>query len=990
MRTMTRFVALSAVLAVAASGCKGGGTVVEEDPPPPVTYTISGFVNLDSGPVLAGVTITLSGASSGSTTTNTGGYYSFSSLADGNYTVTPSRAGYTFAPTSRPATVSGASVSGLSFTATPPATYTISGAVTLASDGALAGVTVALSGTISHSTITDAGGQYSFSGLIDGNYTVTPSLGGYTFAPTSKAVTVSGSSVGNQDFSATPPPTYTISGSVNLSAGGRLGGVVVALSGPSPGTATTDASGQYSFSGLGNGGYTVTPTLGGYTFAPTSRSVTVNGSSAPSQDFTATAVVSTFKISGTMLGGARAGVTITLSGTPDRTAVTDASGNYAFTGVANGTYTLTPSLAGFTFSPVDRTVLVSGADLTGRDFTAFAVAGTHRISGTVSGAVTAGVTITLSGTPARTTTTDAAGAWSFAGIADGSYTVTPGKGGYSFSPASRSVTVGGADVTAQDFTATATNYEVIQVCGRVDYSGQKTGRVFVVVYGYFYGRNELLGGTSLPAAGPFCVHIQNFGSGSVGAMAWMDTLGIDRYNEAADPGIGYLANQPLPASGTTVDLGTVALSDPTPNLLPPTPSVEQVIPTDQGAAVVYQIAINNSQVEAADHYRIFWSALPNPGPSNKLGSLDVPAGPPFGIVRGLVNGSDYYFSVLAIRGARLSNQSAGVGPVRIGPPQGSVAIGGTLNFPSPPPGSNDLYVVAQQVAAGPAVPAVRAVRFPNPTSPLTYSIPVPDGAYQLAAFFDFGSDGIVKADEAVGLFFQDRSPLVTVSGANVTVPPLAIPTGSAVTGVATIREVTTSQGNTSTRTMLEFAVGSNRKVPVKATITAGPYISDPVDIGLVWNDYNPSVQFQQRWWPLSGSWTPVVGDAYTVEVTFADGTVETLPVAVTGLIENPPEQLSPLADATGVNRTPTFTWAVPAPLPTAEYVYSIDVRGFGSLPGWSYSPMPSSQTSVTYNADNSAYSGSVLQANWTWYWTISVTDRNGNVSRRTSSFTTVP
>ena len=331
-----------------------------------------------------------------------------------------------------------------------------------------------------------------------------------------------------------------------------------------------------------------------------------------------------------------------------------------------------------------------------------------------------------------------------------------------------------------------------------------------------------------------------------------------------------------------------------------------------------------------------------------------------------------------------------MGPVRIGPPQGSVAIGGTLNFPSPPPGSNDLYVVAQQVAAGPAVPAVRVVRFPNPTSPLTYSIPVPDGVYQLAAFFDFGNDGIVKADEAVGLFFQDRSPLVTVSGANVTAPPLAIPTGSAVTGVATIREVTTSQGNTSTRTMLEFAVGSNRKIPVKATVTAGPNLSDPVDIGLVWNDYSPSVQFQQRWWPLSGSWTPVVGDAYTVEVTFADGTVETLPVAVTGLIENPPEQLSPLADATGVNRTPTFTWAAPAPLPTAEFVYSIDVRGFGSLPGWSYSPMPSSQTSVTYNADNSAYSGSVLEANWTWYWTISVTDRNGNVSRRTSSFTTVP
>ena len=649
MRTMTRFVALSAVLVVAASGCKSGGSVVEEEPPPPVTYTISGFVNLDSGPVLAGVTITLSGASSGTTTTNAGGYYSFSNLDNGSYTVTPSRTGYTFAPTSRPATVSGANVSALSFTATPPATYTISGAVSLASGGALAGVTVTLSGTIQR----EHDHQCRRAVFLLGAHR--RKLHGHAFA--GRLHLRADQQGGHRERVQRGEPGLHRDASTHVHH----------LRVREPGRRRRSGRRRrhpFRHEHRDRDHRCQWPVLllrprqwrlhdhadaGGLHDCADEPVRHGEWSSVASQDFTATAIVSTFRISGTMLGDARAGVTITLSGTPDRTAVTDASGNYAFTGVANGTCTLTPSLAGFTFSPVNRTVVVSGADLTGLDFTALAVAGTHRISGTVSGAVTAGVTITLSGTPTRTTTSDAAGAWFFAGLADGSYTVTPGKAGYSFSPASRSVTVSGADVTAQDFTATATTYAVIQVCGRVDYSGQKTGRVFVVVYGSFYGSDEVMGGTSLPAAGPFCVHIQNFGYGTVGAMAWMDTLGIDRYNEAADPGIGYLAGKPLPASGTTVDLGTVALSDPTPNLLPPTPSVEQVIPTDQGAAVVYQIAINNSQVEAADHYRIFWSALPNPGPSNNLGSLDVPAGPPFGIVRGLVNGSDYYFSVLAIR-----------------------------------------------------------------------------------------------------------------------------------------------------------------------------------------------------------------------------------------------------------------------------------------------------------------------------------------------------
>lgn len=79
--------------------------------------------------------------------------------------------------------------------------------------------------------------------------------------------------------------------------------------------------------------------------------------------------------------------------------------------------------------------------------------GTHAISGTVSGAVSSGVAIGLSGAGTGTTTTGANGAYNFGGLADGSYTLTPLLAGYTFAPVYRAVTLSGADVTGQDFAA---------------------------------------------------------------------------------------------------------------------------------------------------------------------------------------------------------------------------------------------------------------------------------------------------------------------------------------------------------------------------------------------------------------------------------------------------------------------------------------------------------------------------------------------------------
>ncbi|MEJ7861051.1 MAG: carboxypeptidase regulatory-like domain-containing protein [Pyrinomonadaceae bacterium] len=68
------------------------------------------------------------------------------------------------------------------------ATYTISGQITNGG-AALEGVSVALSGTSSSSTATDAAGNYSFTNLSGGgSFTVTPSLNGYTFNPVNTPV----------------------------------------------------------------------------------------------------------------------------------------------------------------------------------------------------------------------------------------------------------------------------------------------------------------------------------------------------------------------------------------------------------------------------------------------------------------------------------------------------------------------------------------------------------------------------------------------------------------------------------------------------------------------------------------------------------------------------------------------------------------------------------------------------------------------------------
>lgn len=398
------------------------------------SLSISGTISGAGG---NGAIIALSGSATAFVTSDSSGNYSFTGgLASGTYTVTVSNAGYTFSPASAQVTVNATSVGGVNF-ATATSTYSISGTVT----GAQV-TTLTLGGAATATTVEDGYGNYTFLGLPNGTYTVTPSG---SFTPASAKVTVSGANVTGVNFW-TPTATFTISGTI-YGPGGN--GATVSLNGGQ--STVADTSGNYTFLGLTNGSYTVTPTNAGYVFSPGNSSVTISGANVLGVNFST--LTGSFTISGTISGAGGSGAKVTLGGTASGTTTADASGNYSFSSLANGNYTVTPSKAGFSFTPSTATVPVSGASVTGVNFSS--TAQTFAISGNISGPGGNSASVALTGAANATTTADSSGNYIFNGIANGTYTVTPNNSGFIFSPSSQGVTVNGNSITGFNFSSSA-------------------------------------------------------------------------------------------------------------------------------------------------------------------------------------------------------------------------------------------------------------------------------------------------------------------------------------------------------------------------------------------------------------------------------------------------------------------------------------------------------------------------------------------------------
>ena len=429
-------------------------------------------------PLLSGVTVKITGPNgySNTTTTGTGGTYSFSGLCAGTYTVsvTTSETGYT-TPGSDTVVVpyNGSGVG--NFPYQPLCQATINGTAfgDTNKDGTwetgeplLSGVTVNITGpnNYTNTTTTGSGGTYSFTGLCAGTYTVSvaTSESGYT-TPGSDTVVVpyNGSGVGN--FPYEPLCQATINGKAfgdtnkDLtweSGEPLLSGVTVNITGPNnyTNTTTTGSGGTYSFTGLCAGTYTVSVATSesGYT-TPGSDTVVVpyNGSGVGNFPYEPLCQAT---INGKAFGDTNkdltwesgepllSGVTVNITGPNSytNTTTTGSGGTYSFTGLCAGTYTVsvTTSETGYTTPGSDTVVVPYNGSGTGNfpyeplcqaTISGEAFGDTNKDLTWESGEpLFSGVTVNITGPNnyTNTTTTGTGGTYSFTGLCAGTYTVS--------------------------------------------------------------------------------------------------------------------------------------------------------------------------------------------------------------------------------------------------------------------------------------------------------------------------------------------------------------------------------------------------------------------------------------------------------------------------------------------------------------------------------------------------------------------------------------
>src|SRR6266404_2619287 len=120
--------------------------------------------------------------------------------------------------------------------------------------------------------------------------------------------------------------------------------------------------------------------------------VTVLGTASNGSAFTVLASCTTnCTLSGTVTGPWVTGVTISLTGTASASTTTAANGTYSFASLAAGSYTITPTLAGYNYTPTPPTIAISSNTVQNFVAASSSVTTSYSISGTVSGSSTSGI-----------------------------------------------------------------------------------------------------------------------------------------------------------------------------------------------------------------------------------------------------------------------------------------------------------------------------------------------------------------------------------------------------------------------------------------------------------------------------------------------------------------------------------------------------------------------------------------------------------------------
>jgi hypothetical protein len=411
------------------SGVPSVGSIIQISGNAAAVGTVTGKVTNTAGAPISGASVSSGG--NGAITGSDGGYTL--QVPGGTSTLTASLAGYQSASESVTVTA-GQSTQAATLQIQPNNPGNVTGTVVDGNGQPLSGATVSAAGL---STNTAADGSYALNNLPAGQTTIQASLTGFQSGSTTVTV------VAATTTAASAITLVSSSGSITGSVKNTSGAVIVGASvGYGGGTATTDANGNYTLTGVPVGTVQLVASASG--FQSVTQSVTVNGGATSTANFTLTAAPAggtvTGKITNASSGAIVTGATVSWSG---GSTTSNTSGIYTLTNVTAGTQNITATKTGY----LSRTLAVGvtgGATSTLN----IPIATAGKISVKVvtsSGAAVSGATVTIKGGVIATTvsgSSSSTGLFTTNWIPIGTYTVTVAKSGFATQTKTTSVSSG--------------------------------------------------------------------------------------------------------------------------------------------------------------------------------------------------------------------------------------------------------------------------------------------------------------------------------------------------------------------------------------------------------------------------------------------------------------------------------------------------------------------------------------------------------------------
>lgn len=393
------------------------------------TSTINGTItDQTTGLALPNTTVSLlQGMSTIATTqSNASGFYTFTNVVPGNYTVEAARTNYVTG------TANVTAAGGTSTTANialVPQPSTISGNVS--NGGPINNATVMLlnnSGTVIDTTTTNVAGNYSFPNVTPGLYNVSVMAAGFQAQSQSVMTEPNQASIVNFTLVANPGSiSGTIRDSINNAAIPLANVELLDSNGVPVANTTANGSGQYTFNNLSPGNYQVRSFATNYSTTTVSSTVTAGNTTITNifLEPNPGSVQGTVIDSDTMLAISGASIqAINSQNVVVATTTTNGSGQYSFNSLLPGSYSITFTANGYATQTVGAVVSSSAVTTVNASLTRLAGALTGTVQDPNAASIPgASVTVFQNNIQIGSVITDATGTYMVPGLPSGSYTI---------------------------------------------------------------------------------------------------------------------------------------------------------------------------------------------------------------------------------------------------------------------------------------------------------------------------------------------------------------------------------------------------------------------------------------------------------------------------------------------------------------------------------------------------------------------------------------